>query len=316
MSVVVPGKGLLDLIGSATERIIIAAPYIKLVSLRRILAAVPSSVTELVCVTRWLPEDIASGACDLEIFDELVGKTGSQLLVHPHLHAKYYSDGRHALVGSANLTGRGLGWHTPSNVELLVGLSLDFPGLVEWEAALFQSAVPATEQLRDQIRAQADEIKRSKPMQPNPDVGNEPEQEPVTALWIPRCPTPERLWSVYSGRSSEGSMVRSSYEAARSDLDALGTPQGLTENLFDAYVSGILRHMPILVEIDKLAAIGLTDGRAEEFLSGRFREETEEIAVDQAWRIIKRWLVYFFPEEYRLETGQEVLIKGRELPRR
>lgn len=71
--------------------------------------------SECICVTRWLPEDIASSVCDLDILDDVMGVSGGRLLVHPHLHGKYYSNGRDSLVGSANLKVRGLGWHNPSN---------------------------------------------------------------------------------------------------------------------------------------------------------------------------------------------------------
>jgi hypothetical protein len=37
------------------------------------------------------------------------------------------------------------------------------------------------------------------------------------------------------------------------------------------------------------------------------------VSLELAWRVLKLWLVHFFPQTYRLETGQEVLIKGKEL---
>lgn len=151
MAVVLPGDGIFELVKTANDQVVIAAPYIKSPTLPRLLDAVPETVSECICVTRWLPEDIASGVCDIEIFDDIAGVRGGRLLVHPHLHAKYYSNGRDSLVGSANLTARGLGWHTPSNVELLVALPAKFAGLADWEHALLSSAVQATEELRDRI---------------------------------------------------------------------------------------------------------------------------------------------------------------------
>ncbi len=193
MSIVAPGEAVLELVRGATSRIVIAAPYIKLPSIRHALSQVSATVTECICVTRWLPEDIAAGACDLEIFDELADAPGGRLLVHPHLHAKYYADGVRALVGSANLTARGLGWYTPSNIELLVSLPQEFPGLLDWESMLLRSAVPATEELREQIRTRVDELKRAYPIQNVPEIGDESEEETDTGLWFPRCPAPERL---------------------------------------------------------------------------------------------------------------------------
>ena len=315
MAVVLPGDGILELVRVANDRVVIAAPYIKSPTLRRLLGAIPETVSECVCVTRWLPEDIAFGVCDLEILDDLAQARGGRLLVHPHLHAKYYSNGRDSLVGSANLTARGLGWHTPSNVELLVALPAGFAGLAEWEQSLIGSAVQATEELRDRIRRQADALKEDETLRRAPEVEDDGATEAEQTLWVPQCPTPNRLWQVYRGRSAD-TMVSSAFEAAQEDLAALSPPQGLTQDLFTAYVAGILKQMPLLAEIDKLAAAGLTDTKAHEFLADSFGGTVEEEDHAQVWRVIKLWLVHFFPDSYRLETGQEVLVKGRELPRR
>lgn len=315
MAVVLPGDAILELVRAATDRVVIAAPYIKSPTVRRLLDAVPETVSECVCVTRWLPEDIASGVCDLEIFDDLTQAQGGRLLLHPHLHAKYYSNGRQSLIGSANLTARGLGWHTPSNVELLVALPSDFAGLADWEQSLLGSAVEATPELRDRIRLQADSLKQAGPLRPVPEVEDGAGEEEGSTLWVPQCPTPERLWQVYRGRGAD-TMVSSAFEAAQEDLAALSPPQGLTLELFMAYVVGILKQMPLLVEIDRLAKNGLTDTKAREFLADSFGSAVSEEDCGQAWRVVKLWLVHFFPDSYRLETGQEVLVKGKELSRR
>jgi hypothetical protein len=173
MAVVLPGNGVLELMRGANSRVVIAAPYIKSPTIRRLLDAIPDAVSECTCITRWMPEDIASGVCDLEVLDDVSRAKGGRLLVHPHLHAKYYSNGQQSLVGSANLTARGLGWHTPSNVELLVTLPAEFPGLPEWEQALLNSAITATEQLRDQIRVQAEELRKAGPFHYAPEVEEE-----------------------------------------------------------------------------------------------------------------------------------------------
>ena len=308
MPVVDPGKGVIDLVRSSNNRIVIAAPYIKSHSLRSLISHIPDSITEFVCITRWLPEDIASGVCDIEIFEDVTNLRGGVLRVHPHLHAKLYSNTNQYLVGSANLTCRGLGWHTPANVELLVTLPVDFPGLSDWEAALLESSVTATKELRDQILAEADGIQ--KPMFHSPEVE---ESEGSNALWVPTCTVPDRLWKVYQGASAD-SIVISAYDAAQNDLAALSPPHGLDQALFEAYVSGILRQMPFTSEIDTLASTGVTDLQAHQFLSERL--DIDVTSAQHTWRVIKLWLIHFFGDSYRLETGQEILVKGKEIPPR
>ena len=57
-----------------------SAPYIKSATIRRLLKTIPDTVSECVCITRWLPEDIVSGVCDLEIFDDVTQAKGGRLL--------------------------------------------------------------------------------------------------------------------------------------------------------------------------------------------------------------------------------------------
>ena len=313
MSEVSPGHAVLNLIEKSTDRLIIAAPYIKSPTIRRLLKVVPNTVTRLICITRWLPEDIASGICDIEIFDDILGKQGGQLFVHPHLHAKYYTNGQQTLVGSANLTSRGLGWHMPSNVELLVTLPAALPGLAEWESRLLTSAIEATDHLRQQIQAQADMMKYENTVNHTPEVEEETEELDSPSLWIPKCPVPERLWEVYRGSGTD-TMVSSARQAASDDLRTLSPPQGLNKELFIAYIAGILRQMPLLAELDKLAIVGLTDTKAHEFLADHL-DSKHGIENDHVhhWRIVKLWLTHYFPEDYILETGQEVLVKGRKI---
>ncbi|MYB32224.1 MAG: hypothetical protein F4Y20_06825 [Acidobacteria bacterium] len=316
MSVVSPRDGVLDLMQYASSRVVIAAPYIKSAAIRRLLEAIPSTVSECVCITRWLPEDIAAGACDIEVFDDVMQANGGRLLVHPHLHAKYYSNGKTALVGSANVTARGLGWHMPPNLELLVALPAGSPGLASWESSLLASAVEATEDLCAQIRDQAEYLRQNLSIQVPPEIEGGTGGKEDTVLWLPQCPTPERLWDVYRGRGAD-TMVSSAFEAAKSDLAALSPPGGLSQDLFTEYVAGILRQAPLIAEIDGRAVAGLADPEAEEFLLDHLGGGSGAVSsYSQTWQVVKRWLVHFFPESYRLETGPEVLVKGREISRR
>jgi hypothetical protein len=313
MPVVLPGDSVLELVQGATTRLVVAAPYIKSPALRRLISALPDSVTSFLCVTRWLPEDIASGVCDLEIFEDMSSVQGGVLLVHPHLHAKYYAIEGRCLVGSANVTGRGLGWHSPPNVELLVSLPGDFDGVREWEATLIGSTVRATVGFRDQLRKEAERLKAESPVSRPPEVEATDAAE-FFAPWVPACPVPERLWLVYQGRGAD-TMVSSAYESAQRDLEALRPPHGLAQPLFEACVAGILRQMPVMAEIDRLAASGLSDSQAFEFLAEHF-PPSASTSFEQSWRILKLWLTHFFPASYRVETRQEILVRGRELPRR
>lgn len=294
---------------SATGRVVIVAPFIKSSALVKFLSLLPDSIDELTCVSRWQPQDIATGVCDLQILDDITAR-GGKLLVFPRLHAKYFRLGNCCLVGSANLTGRGFGWRSPANLELLVQIPDSFPGLELWEKQLLNSGVEVTEELREHVRTEAEKVNATGVLA---DYDNSilTMEEVDDTLWIPTCPVPDRLWSIYQGHGLN-TMVSSARTAAQQDLEALDPPKGLNEALFNAFIAGILRQMPLMSEIDHLASMGLTDNQAEKFLKDKQKPKRTQ-STTQAWRTIKSWLIHFYPATYRLETDQEVLVKGRSL---
>ena len=98
------GNKLSEILMNATRDVVIVAPYIKNYALQRLVSNMSEKLTSVTCVTRWLPEDIASGVCDLDIFSTLNGTQGGRLLVQSNLHGKYYRGDDRCLIGSANLT--------------------------------------------------------------------------------------------------------------------------------------------------------------------------------------------------------------------
>ena len=302
------GETVLNAIRTASRDLLLVAPYIKSPALERAIDSIPSKSISLTCITRWLPGDIAAGVCDLDIFDQISKYPDGKLLIHPHLHAKYYRVDHRCLIGSANLTSRGMGWATPANVELLVELPADFEGLEEWEQGLLASAIPASEELQEKIKLESEQIISNNMRFDFPDSADIGDDEQSASQWFPRCPAPDRLWEVYSGQAQD-KMVTGALAAAQMDLSSLAVPPGLPRKLFEAYVTGILKYMPIVMEIDNLAARALPDSDAYRLIVDRLGDKAPYPA-EEMWRIFKAWLTYFFPEEYRLEVKQEVLVKG------
>ena len=314
VSVVVPVSAVVELMRSATDNVLIVAPYIKAGALRKIISVIPDTVSSLKCVTRWLPEDIVSGACDLEIFDLITDRQGWDLYVYPHLHAKYYRTSNSAMIGSANISSRALGWSSPPNVELLVRLPVDLPGLAEWEKHLLNSTVLATIEVRDQIAKKAAILREEGTAIPvAPEVEAVLQKEGFSKQWFPKCPVPERLWEVYNGTGVD-TMVSSAREGAERDLVALAPYKGLSKDIFKACVVGILKRMPVIEGIDQLSSNGLSDDQAIAFLEKKLGANTV-YTHEEIWRILKNWLMYFFPDDYRFETTQVTLVKSRTIVR-
>ena len=85
----------------------------------------------------------------------MTARTGAELYVHPLLHAKLYRFDDTAFFGSANLTGKALGWTAPANLELLHASPEMLPDLVAFEADLLKSALRVDAAYRDIVRGKS-----------------------------------------------------------------------------------------------------------------------------------------------------------------
>ena len=303
------GDQVSQIVGAATQDVVIVAPYIKSGAMSRVLSVLSEDLASMTCVTRWLPEDIASGASDLNVLDMVSAVRNGRLLVHPHLHAKYYRGDQRCLIGSANLTSRGLGWSTPSNVEMLVELSFDFTGLQNWEATLLSSSIEATEELRDQLTQEVERITSQRTPTALPEIEVEQADELPATQWVPTCSTPDLLWDVYSQSSRASLILESTRFAALEDLRALGPPRGLNKSLFEVYIASIMRQMPLVIAINDLASRGLSDSEARALIEDILGTSMPYDPRD-TWDVFKSWLTYFVGSSYRVETGEDVLVRG------
>lgn len=300
------GARLLSILSSAKTSVRIAAPFIKSHSLERVLLAVPEGVN-VTCVARWRPEDIASGVCDLEIWDQLRERPGSNFLVHPHLHAKFFAADDLCLVGSANLTHTALGWRSPSNLELLVELDSKKHGLDEWWTKLLASSIVATQDMKLAIAKQAELLRLSGNPIARPEA--DPENAENGPVWAPQCPRWSGLWEAYIG--DEEQMPASAMRSAKDDLEVLAIPPGFNEAGFREALTIIFRNTIIVQEIEQLSNLGLSDASAHALLQSLCAIPENE--APRRWQLLKGWLASLYPDEYRVEIDQEVLMRGRTL---
>ena len=303
------GNQLLKLVSSAEERVVLVAPFIKAETLQRILEAIPNPGPQIDCVTRWQPEDIVDGVCDLEVFELVTDRANAYLWKHPNLHAKYFRGDQSCLIGSANLTGRALGWRLPTNLELLVDLDLSMPGLQAWEASLMSNCIPVTAELRDQVAKDAEELAAQRPKLSSMDV--EHDDDP-SFRWMPLCPLPERLFKVYNGELDDTKMVRSAFEFAQRDLRTLGPPSGYSEENFLNHVADRLRKLEVIQKVVNASDAGLSDVQAADLIAD-YIDPSLTIDAGDAWKILKRWMMHFFPDDFRIEVQQEALVRSRRI---
>ncbi|MDB4453813.1 hypothetical protein N9226_00640 [bacterium] len=126
----------------------IISPFAKTEPVLRLLSHnAPETRAAVLC--RWSASDLASGIADLELFQALQ-ELGIPLFIHPEIHLKLYvfAD-RHALQGSGNATGSGLGLRG-SQVEVA-----SISNLTEFDEQqirrLFSNATRVTDSIHDDL---------------------------------------------------------------------------------------------------------------------------------------------------------------------
>ena len=226
-----PGDLLISLCKGA-QHLVIAAPYIKVDALAKVLADI-SPTASLICVTRWNPHDLAAGVSDTECRALVIERSGSFRL-HPSLHAKYYRIDSVVLIGSANLTSAAMGWSPHPNLEILCRSGENFDACAfQQELLRFSREIGDDEFIRwESVSEISAEVRRSVT-----------DAQPLLDTWRPATRDPRHLEFGYQGRQDN----IASYDeqrAARRDIQALLIPPNLTAPQVRAWVSTCLLAAP------------------------------------------------------------------------
>ncbi|MDX2076629.1 MAG: phospholipase D family protein [bacterium] len=282
---------------SAINELWLVAPFIKVATLQRLLDGVSPHVI-IHCVTRWRPEEIASGVSDIAVWDVLKGRGNSQLWLCPNLHAKYYRGDDHCLIGSANLTATALGWSSHPNLELLVDMNPQHPSLAGFESILLATSIPVTDALYEQTKSLVDLIQHEKIiLLTSPDALIQPEEGGGYEAWIPHLRNPESLFLAYADKRDN--LTDAVYADAMSDLSALNIPQGMSKPAFESYVGYALSQMPIIRQIDAFVGQPRRFGEMVAHLKRLPCADTPYFDTKSAWQTVMRWLLHFLPTHYR-----------------
>lgn len=274
-----PGNILCSLCSGA-RHLVIAAPYIKVNALTRILADV-SSAASLICVTRWNPHDIVVGASDIEC-RAIVTERGGSFRLHPSLHAKYYQIDDTVLIGSANLTHSAMGWSPQSNLEILCQPSDDF------DASAFQEHLLAdAREISDDEFACWESITQISTQSKHAIIA----VEPLLDTWRPITRVPRHLELVYQGREDEIASF-DEQQAAQRDIQALLIPPELSNAQVRMWTSTCLFAAPFTNTVIQLQG-------TEAPSIYRILAKTYNLNIREARRsmeTVQNWIAFFTPE--------------------
>lgn len=303
------GDQLQALCESATDELIIVAPFIKYGALNNILRSVSSDLL-IHCVTRWRPDEIAMGVSDIDTWLLLRDRLNTSLWLRDNLHAKYYRADNSCLVGSANLTNTALGWSRRPNLELLV--ESDASLYHEFETELMTGSVEVNDDYYQMM-------KESIPIFIKNDIQDDivdvvPEDDDIEIIpneaWIPTLRHPENLYIAYKGDLDQ--LGTGSQIAALSDLLAFNIPPNFDEDEFNQYVGLALLQKPIIQQIDRFVETPRRFGAVSQLLS-RLSCATVPPSFDSkiAWQTLMRWMLYFSPSRYELNVPRHTEVFQR-----
>lgn len=309
-----PGSQLEELCARAHNEVILAAPFIKVSALDRIISKIPDAIS-LRCVTRWRPEEVIAGVSDLEVWTLLKNRSNTSLSLKSNLHAKYYRSDQQCLIGSANLTLKALGWTKQSNLELLILAQANDSLLRQFEEDLFSNVVEVKQNIFDQLKNTVEELRNQtlndypfetwQDIEDNIDANHQVKDD----AWIPTLRNPEALYLAYSGRLAD--LSSASREAALLDLLALSVPSGLSKEAFILYVGYLLLQKPIIHRVDSFLSTPQRFGAVVDLLNHLPCSEACDFDASYSWQTLMRWLRYFLPKHYFLAAPQHSEIFGR-----
>lgn len=293
-----------ELLSSARERVVLAAPFIKNEVFAAALAAIGDRDVELLCVTRWAVMEIAAGISDPEIAEIAEQDDRVTIVLCHDLHAKLYVADERCLVGSANLTGRATGRRIPKNLELLVEVPVEHPEVQSALRQIQQTSLPADAEMARQLREQANLLVSDVD---RPDfVVVADELNAPRAPWRPETRVPLRLYRVYRGLKCD--YPNEILAGVARDLAHLDIQPGLDEAAFSGAVRSRLYELPEVAALAARGSIRLSDLQQSIMEVDGWEEERAQRAAEN----IAEWLNYF--DDVRIvPTGPWEIRQGREL---
>ena len=130
----------------ATENLHIISAFCKVPAIEFVEKNITQQLESKKILVRFLLSDILQGATDFELY-EYCKTNGWQLYIRFDLHAKtYVFDRERCILGSANLTSKGLGINFHGNYELSCFAEIDDADLFKIDA-LFDNAILMTDEL-------------------------------------------------------------------------------------------------------------------------------------------------------------------------
>jgi len=273
---------------------LLIAPFARLDALKT-LVEMCDDISHLKLIVRWSGKDIISGITDLDIYPYLKEKR-IPLYFNPSIHLKLYVfDNACAFHSSGNVTQKGLGLVTKSNVEIgcMVRLNPD-----DWRH--IYDVLQESSRVDDIMYEKAVEYLQDNDEAPHsiPHLDLQPSQDKqFSILSLPASPNPENLHAYYASGHVEGEDMVPAYIH---DLILYDIHHNLSRDVFFEELKEKFTTHPFvqaivnLIRSEKSARFGLV----KEWLQNHCSDKP----TPYRWELTKNtqclysWLEYFFDE--------------------
>ena len=260
---------------------------------------------EVHIVTSWRKDHLISGVSDLELYNLVKERPNWQLYINDRLHAKVYCKNFSTmLIGSANLTKRGLQDTEESNHEVMVKTVCDEGSKQKMMEILQESLIMNDEQFQF-YKAWFASVSHDLPVF---DTGSVIEPTLANELFfvsqLPASASPRRLWSIIS-EDEEGDESWNEYEAAEHDMANMKLKMRQFST-FDQFMRALKvalgRNAFFEAFLRRIDSTGLQFGFAKEWVQTTCIDDPVPYRKDltRTVQYLFAWTVALYPDEFEI----------------
>jgi len=284
----------------ARREVKLIAPYIKTTTFSVLLDAIPPKV-ECNVFARWTVRDVVSGATDISIWPLVKERNNAgnptSLWIVDSLHAKYYRFDETILIGSANLTARGMKQGPSPNLEILVPYSLPDSKRDYFESEVNAAARPVTQEVYEYWLTACGDL-----VPPEPRTLEE--QAQWSGTWFPQSRNPKDIAMILA--TPHYPQIPKS--VAMSDVTFLRVPPGFGIEKSLELLSLAFSESDIVHRIRNWIGRDRRFGEVKRWVGHNYPNERDPSVATQT---LYRWLTDLLPNEFSMEVANHSEILSR-----
>jgi len=239
-----------DFINSSGSEVIIFCPYIQVSSLKRIVDGLHSKLS---IITSWKTTDILKGISDLDVYP-FCKSIGAYLYINQKIHLKVICDSYHnAIIGSANITDKGLGVALNSNYECAVLYeTLDRVQQIYLRAILQESTLINDNEFDRVKKIIGEHAEHFQDDQNYEDIDfTKAVNKEFLISALPMSISIDTLYDYYSEKLVSHGFADVDYNCAIHDLALYKIPPDLNRSDFNKYLKKVFFPQPFIQELKK-----------------------------------------------------------------